>query len=109
MMEDRGSIQIGLFHILNAVAHSKLDPRRAGLLLYGLQIASKNVALTPLPAGDEMVSSVTPSSDGEDLAPENRICQPLSWVCKDCTFKDDCKDYQIQKQRDEKDSRPYGR
>ena len=43
VLEDRSAIQIALAQVLNGLASSKLDPRRAGLFLYGLQIASQNV------------------------------------------------------------------
>lgn len=41
--EDRSAIQHAIGEILNKLAANQLDPRRAGLLLYGLQIASTNL------------------------------------------------------------------
>jgi hypothetical protein len=41
--EDRSAIQVAIGEILNRLASNELDPRRAGLLLYGLQIASINL------------------------------------------------------------------
>ncbi len=41
--EDRASIQLSIGLILQRIASNDLDPRRAGLLLYGLQIASSNL------------------------------------------------------------------
>jgi hypothetical protein len=38
-LEDRASIQLALGHILDRIASHAIDPKRAGLLLYGLQIA----------------------------------------------------------------------
>ena len=42
-LEDRTSIQLTLAEILHRIATHDLDPRRAGLLLYGLQIAASNL------------------------------------------------------------------
>lgn len=41
--EDRAAIQLSTGLILERLASNDLDPRRAGLLLYGLQIASSNL------------------------------------------------------------------
>ena len=41
--EDRSAIQASIGIILQKIASNDLDPRRAGLLLYGLQIASLNL------------------------------------------------------------------
>src|SRR3984885_13191785 len=41
--EDRSAIQASIGMILQRIASNDLDPRRAGLLLYGLQIASLNL------------------------------------------------------------------
>ena len=41
--EDRSAIQAGIGIILQRIAQGQLDPRRAGLMLYGLQIAAANI------------------------------------------------------------------
>jgi hypothetical protein len=41
--EDRSAIQASIGHVLQRIASNEIDPRRAGLLLYGLQIASLNL------------------------------------------------------------------
>jgi len=41
--EDRSAIQHAIGQVLQRIASNDLDPRRAGLLLYGLQIASLNL------------------------------------------------------------------
>ena len=45
--EDRSAIQRSIGEVLQRIASNDIDPRRAGLLLYGLQIASLNL---PKPA-----------------------------------------------------------
>jgi hypothetical protein len=42
--EDRSAIQSSIGEVLQRIASNDMDPRRAGLLLYGLQIASLNLA-----------------------------------------------------------------
>src|ERR1700722_3631333 len=42
-LEDRASIQLSIAEVLRRLASNDLDPKRAGLLLYGLQIASSNL------------------------------------------------------------------
>ena len=41
--EDRTAIQLAIGEVLRRIAANDIDPRRAGLLLYGLQIASSNL------------------------------------------------------------------
>src|SRR5882672_7431080 len=41
--EDRSAIQASIGEVLQRIAANEIDPRRAGLLLYGLQIASLNL------------------------------------------------------------------
>ena len=41
--EDRSAIQASIGQVLQRIAANQIDPRRAGLLLYGLQIASLNL------------------------------------------------------------------
>jgi hypothetical protein len=42
-LADRSGIQLAIGQVLQRIAANDLDPRRAGLLLYGLQIASLNL------------------------------------------------------------------
>jgi hypothetical protein len=43
LLEDRSAIQSSIGQVLQRIASNDIDPRRAGLLLYGLQIASLNL------------------------------------------------------------------
>jgi len=42
-LEDRASVQLCLAEVLRRIALNSIDPRRAGLLIYGLQVASLNL------------------------------------------------------------------
>ena len=50
--EDRAAIQTSIGEVLRRIAANHIDPRRAGLLLYGLQIASSNLPKTPAASRD---------------------------------------------------------
>ena len=67
-IEDAASIQLALIDVLQALAANRLDPRRAGLLLYGLQVASANLKHNRS-HGDVRV--ITHTEDGTPLAPQN--------------------------------------
>jgi hypothetical protein len=45
LLEDPAAIQVALTTIIRAVAYGHLDPRRARVLLYGLQLAAANARL----------------------------------------------------------------
>jgi hypothetical protein len=75
--KDRASIQLSIGLILQGIATNQLDPRRAGLLLYGLQIASTNLPPTrtspltpsPSPSSPSKRSSPTSSSASSHRPP----------------------------------------
>jgi hypothetical protein len=65
-VEDSASIQLALIQVLQALAADQLDPRRAGLLLYGLQVASANAKNVHIHANT--IRSVSYTSEGIPLA-----------------------------------------
>jgi hypothetical protein len=67
-LEDRASIQLALSMLLGAMARNRIDSRRAGPLLYGLQVASSNVRDFPAPS--HIVRSATIDEHGQPLAPD---------------------------------------
>ena len=68
-LEDNVSIQLALIDVLQALAANQLDPKRAGLLLYGLQVASANVQKMHIPL--DGVRTVTFTENGTPLAPQD--------------------------------------
>ena len=68
-VEDTESIQLALIDVLQALAANQLDPKRAGLLLYGLQVASANAAKMRIPS--DGVRSITYTEEGTPLAPQD--------------------------------------
>jgi hypothetical protein len=67
-IEDTASIQLALIEVLQALAANRLDTKRAGLLLYGLQVASANAKHCKIPSHG--VRSITHTDDGIPLAPQ---------------------------------------
>jgi hypothetical protein len=65
-VEDSASIQLALIEVLQALACNQLDPRRAGLLLYGLQVASANAKDVHVNANS--IRSISYTSEGIPLA-----------------------------------------
>jgi hypothetical protein len=69
-LEDTASIQLALIDVLQALAANQLEPKRAGLLLYGLEVASANVQKMHIPISGS-VRSVTFTENGTPLAPQD--------------------------------------
>jgi hypothetical protein len=71
--EDHSAIQHSLGQIMNQLATNALDPRRAGLLLYALQIASQNLKSAPQHNSRDIVHDITIDPEVGPLAPENEV------------------------------------
>jgi hypothetical protein len=81
-VEDTASIQLALIEVLEALAANQIDAKRAGLLLYGLQVASSNAKHVMLHSTS--IRSVTYTSDGIALAP-----QEYGWDVEDLEDEDE--------------------
>ena len=83
--EDRSAIQSAIGMILQRIASNDLDPRRAGLLLYGLQIASLNLP-KPQPQREEeaseQVHEITTDPELGTLAPQTEIEEKKSSIAQ---------------------------
>src|SRR5438270_11513783 len=76
--EDRSAIQASIGQVLQRIAANDIDPRRAGLLLYGLQIASLNLPKPPAhrnakPEPIEIVEEITTDPQLGALAPRAEV------------------------------------
>ncbi len=88
-LEDRSAIQLALGQILNALVSERIDPKRAGLLLYGLQIASQIVP-EDVPAFPVTTApSITHTRDGQELASPQFACD-MPRDCKICPGGETC-------------------
>ena len=75
--EDRSAIQQSIGEVLQRIASGQLDPRRAGLLLYGLQIASLNLkSAHPAQPSTDFVTELTLDPALGPLAPPAEMEQP---------------------------------
>ena len=70
--EDRSAIQLAIGEIIRRIAAGNLDSKRAGLLLYALQIASLNLPREPH-TQTETVEEITDDPDLGPLAPEHEL------------------------------------
>jgi hypothetical protein len=70
--EDRSAIQHSIGQVLQRIAANDIDPRRAGLLLYGLQIASLNLPKPPA-TQPELVEEITSHPQLGTLAPPAEV------------------------------------
>jgi hypothetical protein len=72
-VEDRTAIQMALTQVLQNLGTRSIDPRRAGQLLYGLQIASQLVDDSFI-SQTQYVQTVNLTDDGAELGPEAFGC-----------------------------------
>ena len=87
-LEDPRGIQIALMQILGALGSRPLDNKRAGLYLYGLQLATQLAARASAPR-DVVRSLSSDAESGEILAPETVQCEPGA-ECDSCVTRDEC-------------------
>src|SRR5277367_3067229 len=83
--EDRSAIQSSIGQVLQRIASNDIDPRRAGLLLYGLQIASLNLPKQQRDQDEdapEQVHEVTTHPELGTLAPQTEIKEEKSFVAQ---------------------------
>jgi hypothetical protein len=83
--EDCSAIQSSIGEVLQRIASNDIDPRRAGLLLYGLQIASlnlpkpqptpRNAKLEPVETANQIVEEITIDPTLGVLAPRAEVSE----------------------------------
>ena len=104
-IEDSTSILLAIGQVVRALDSETMDCKRAGLMLYGLQIASSvTTRLEKAQPADTVPDTVRSihNADGEPvefteaffsgapmLAPENSVCEPPH-DCANCNRKDSC-------------------
>ncbi len=75
-LEDHESVQVALSVVLNALASNQMEPRQASTLLYGLQIASSNLArIRSSPSPTKVIVSAEPTPEGQFLAEPGTVCE----------------------------------
>ena len=92
VIEDNCSLQLVLAQVLQQLVNGNIDRQRAGLLLYGLQIAAQTVDRNRNMIPGLNVKSITRTREGDDLAPE-KICCEGSDCCENCPRAEICENY----------------
>ena len=75
-LEDRGSIQLALSEIVTAIAENRIDTKRAGVLLYALQIASSNAKHQDEIVCADSADETVVTEQGEEMALEGAKSGP---------------------------------
>jgi hypothetical protein len=75
-LEDARGIQMAITQVLAALGSGRVDNRKAGLYLYGLQLATQLAACAPQPAPQEMVCNLAIDAAGKYIAAEEVPLQP---------------------------------
>ncbi len=100
--ENPAAIKVALRQVLDALLSSRIDSKRAGQILYGLQIASQNVECSRFPWPTESVQSVIQPTEGEEPAPELHVCNHND-DCNACQYAKACPNYDPDDEEDEVD------
>jgi hypothetical protein len=95
LLEDANAIQVSIQEIMQAILDRRIDSKRAGLLLYSLQLASSNVRnLTPLPSDHgQRIAEI--GSDDEEVFNDSACDDDRDEFCdNDCHLcaEEDCDD-----------------
>src|ERR1700757_842404 len=75
-IEDARGIQIALTQVLGALNSPYMDTRRAGLLLYGLSLASNLIPRVVELQPSESVRNLASTNETEPLASIVNVCEP---------------------------------
>ncbi len=88
-LEDRGSIQMALSQVIGALAAGRIDATKAGRVIYALQVAAQFAPSFPRSPSSDQVDSITRTSDGDELAPEEIKCFDGD-ERETCHYRDEC-------------------
>lgn len=100
--EDPAAIQLAIAQITDALINGRIDNQRCAQLLYAMQIASQHVDKCRFEIGMKTVESTTQSGEGDDLAPEERICDCYD-ICVGCPYADSCPKFDPDNREDDDD------
>jgi hypothetical protein len=101
LLEDRSAIQHALTEVARAIACGNIDGKRAGLLLYSLQIASQNARnQNEIMGGEKQVREVVKTEEGSDLGPETTAGEdpenmPCGWLFQAIQEMNDAKEKRL--------------
>jgi len=97
-LEDRESIQVALSMLIGALGQNRLDSKQAGMMFYGLQVASNNARKLDLePVANQVVRSTVTDTSGAEIAPDEdpqEITEFNEWLAE---YEDDEDDEEEEK------------
>jgi hypothetical protein len=80
---------MALSQVIGALADGRIDGTKAGRVIYALQVAAQFAPSSPRSPASDPVESITLTSDGDELAPEEIKCFQ-SDDCDTCPYRDEC-------------------
>jgi hypothetical protein len=92
VIEDHCTLQLVLAQVLKQLVNGNIDRHRAGLLLYGPQIAAQTVDRSRVSLPSFAVKSISRTPEGDDLAPETIRCEGSDY-CENCPMAEICENY----------------
>lgn len=92
-LEDATGVQIALQQVLSALGSSRIDPRRAGLYLRGLEIAGRLAAKPSSESPGKPERDLCCDHNGDPLALEKTTCEPPH-DCLECRLRDHCEQFE---------------
>ena len=113
-IEDTASVLLSVSQVIRYLNTPNADARRAGLMLYGLQIAaqltarreeskpSESVRTLHNHSGEEVDFFEALDNGAEILAPDKEICEPPR-DCRNCSRQDSCSRYEEPDEDEEED------
>jgi hypothetical protein len=112
-IEDARGIQIALTQVLGALNSPYMDTRRAGLLIYGLNLAAHLTSRITEPEPAECVRALPSENETQPLTPAVTVCEP-PLDCFRCDDYEKCDkpqkidkdDYDILEREEEQNEEP---
>ena len=87
--EDPASVQLCIARINDAIVTGSIDLKKATSLFHGLRIAAQFIDRKKFFHAAGTVQSAEQTSDGEELAPTNYVCDDDD-ECDDCPYNEIC-------------------
>ena len=110
VLEDKCAIQVAVAQVLDALGSSRIDPRQAGLFLYGIQLVSQNVERKYDVLPFRSVESMTKTRGGDEIGPSVWDCYKDEDECDTCEDRGRCPDFynenKNENQKDEDEDKP---
>jgi len=100
--EGPAAVLVSIAQIDDALINGRIDPKRAGQLLYSMQIASQHLESHRPSQVDKQIESMTITPDGDELAPDEYVCDKHD-KCNKCPYatEDQCTNWHYTNKKDD--------